>query len=267
MSKKIKEYPGHSFFVFQAPMYSKFTITPEQEDELITKGTRIEGLCVKCGVNRVFQNGGNNRAKMLQNMASETRMAFDDTIRFHCTFDNAHQVRLFAVLQEGVIEKCGQKPSYAELAQVEDRELTKNLSEQDRREYYKAVGLAAHDTGIGAYTYLRRIFENLVFSRFDQNKAANKWKDEDFYKLRMTERISFLKDYLPPLLVKNSATYSIVSDGIHNLTEEECLNFFPTLRSGMLLILQEADELKERQKREAEFVSSVAAYSSSKSKT
>jgi hypothetical protein len=262
MSKQLKEYPGHSHFVFQAPMYSKFRISQDQENELIAMGIKIEGLCIDCGEKRVFGNKGNSRTVLIQSMTQTERMASDDTISFRCSFNADHQIRIFPVLKDGVLEKCGQKPSYAELAQFDDRELTKGLSEQDRREYYKAVGLAAHDTGIGAYAYLRRIFENLVYSRFEENKAAQRWDEDAFKKLRMSEKITFLNAYLPQLLVQNAAAYGILSDGIHNLTENDCLDFFPTLRTGTLLILQRAREIKERQQLEKQFTANVAAQSS-----
>jgi len=38
-------------------------------------------------------------------------------------------------------------------------------------ELYKAVGLAAHGEGIGSFVYLRRVFERLIRSRFDEFKA------------------------------------------------------------------------------------------------
>ena len=57
-----------------------------------------------------------------------------------------------------------------------------------------------------------------------------------------------LKDYLPETLVKNRNIYSILSKGIHTLTEDECLGYFSTIHLGIKLILDEEIERREREK-------------------
>jgi hypothetical protein len=256
MAKTMEPYPGHSAFVFSTPMYSKFKISDEQVEEFFSLGVTIEGHCVQCDKHRVFKNKGNKRAVLVGNMTG-TKAQSEDTVVFYCGFDPSHKVYVMPILENAVIQKCGQLPSYAELLLAEDADLIKELDKPDRAEYAKAVGLAAHDAGIGAYAYLRRIFENLVYSQYDANKGSNAWTDADFYKMRMNEKIQFLNKYLPALLVQNSAAYGILSDGMHNLSEADCLSFFPTLRSGTLLILQQAKEIKVRKKLEQQFTASI----------
>jgi hypothetical protein len=198
-------------------------------------------------------------------MTCAERLTFCGVVEFQCALKEEHKIYLFVNVAGGEVEKCGQRPSYASLVQAQDAELTKLLSKDDRREYNKAIGLAAHDAGIGAYTYLRRIFERLISSRFHEHQAAKNWKDEDFKKLRMNEKIAFLKEFLPELLVKNSAAYSILSEGLHTLSEEQCLNFFPVLRDGVLLVLEQDRELKERANRESAFTKAISAYNSGQS--
>jgi hypothetical protein len=261
MEKKVQPYPGHSEIVFQAPLYGTFEITDQQEHELLAADLNVEGHCVECGKERVFSRQKTN-ARMLANMTHAPRLSWNDKLSFECAFKPEHKLYVYVVLENGLIEKCGQKPSFADVVQGQDVELAKMLNNEDRREYNKAIGLASHDTGIGAYAYLRRIFERLIYGRFVEHKAARGWADEDFYKKRMNEKIAFLRDYLPPLLVKNAASYGILSDGLHNLTEGECLAFFPALRQGTLLILQEDREEKERRKAEAAFTKEVSTFKS-----
>ncbi len=48
-----------------------------------------------------------------------------------------------------------------------------------------------------------------------------------------------LKSYLPDFLVRNPALYSILSLGIHELTEQKCLANFEALKNGITIILDE----------------------------
>lgn len=55
----------------------------------------------------------------------------------------------------------------------------------------------------------------------------------------MHEKIDYLKGYLPPLLVNNKNTlYTILSKGIHQLSEEECLDNYDTVYAAIIIILE-----------------------------
>jgi hypothetical protein len=75
--------------------------------------------------------------------------------------------------------------------------------------------------------------ERLIKKCFDENKAAEGWT-EDQYKVRMEDRILLMKDHLPEFLVDNRKLYAILSLGVHELTEADCLSFFPVARDTML---------------------------------
>jgi hypothetical protein len=65
----------------------------------------------------------------------------------------------------------------------------------------------------------------------------------------MVEKIELLQSYLPPLLIEMKFIYSIMSKGVHSLSEEECLEYFKPLRVGIELILeQKLEHLREAQK-------------------
>ena len=67
----------------------------------------------------------------------------------------------------------------------------------------------------------------------------------------MDEKIYTLKDYLPSFIVKNRAVYGILSKGIHELSEDECLAYFGCMRSSIELILDERiEQVKKRKKEE-----------------
>lgn len=70
----------------------------------------------------------------------------------------------------------------------------------------------------------------------------------------MDEKILLLKNHLPEFLIKNKVLHSILSKGIHSLSEEECLMYFEKVRVGIELILDEKIE-QELKKKKIEAVS------------
>lgn len=144
-------------------------------------------------------------------------------------------------------EKVGQIPSYGDLHLAETRRYSKALTPGQLRELTRAIGLASHDVGIGSYVYLRRVFEGLVEEAHQQAiKEEASWDDAAYLSARMGERIKLLESRLPAFLVSNPAMYSLLSKGIHELSETECLQHFDTLRIAIELILDERIEAKEK---------------------
>ena len=64
----------------------------------------------------------------------------------------------------------------------------------------------------------------------------------------MKERIKILKDFLPTFLVDNSILYGILSKGIHELDEVECLNYFDLMKECIFMILDQ--KMEEERKKE-----------------
>jgi hypothetical protein len=139
------------------------------------------------------------------------------------------------------ITKIGQWPSLADMASAKFAEYEKLISHEDLAELRRAVGLAAHGIGIGAFVYLRRIFERLV-------QRAEIGAGKDPTGLRMDERIAALAGVLPDFVVKNRKFYGIVSTGIHELSEQDCVEAFSVVEAAVLLML---DEVSAAQKRAA----------------
>lgn len=146
------------------------------------------------------------------------------------------------------LTKIGQYPSAADIALVEVQKYAKELGAQEFREFNRAIGLASHDVGIGSFVYLRRIVERLVTQTAQENLKGAKL--EKFKKLqRAKDRISAVKQWLPSFLVDNQILYGILSKGIHELAEEECLAAFEPCRAAIELILDEHVERREKQRK------------------
>ena len=148
-----------------------------------------------------------------------------------------------------MIEKMGQYPSLADLVTSEIKKYRKLLGPDTYREFSKAVGLAAHGVGIGSFAYLRRILENLIEEAHQAAQHSKEWDESAYidHNLRFDEKIRLLKGLIPPFLVENRALYSILSKGIHEWTEDECLQAFQIMKLSIELILDQKLEAQERE--------------------
>ena len=70
-----------------------------------------------------------------------------------------------------------------------------------------------------------------------------------------------LKDYLPTALVNNTVFYGVVSKGIHELSEEECLEYFPVLKSFIFLVLRQWEKNRKDSEDEKELSNSLQRIS------
>jgi hypothetical protein len=249
-------------FLFKSPLYKLFELN------LLTgfalSNSMVEGYCPFCGRDSTFSATSDydffETGKALR--GGEPR--FSEIIATCIRSPTTHKIRFFALANERVIQKIGQFPSFADIALDESKAFAKALG-GDVSEFHKALGLAAHGVGIGAYVYLRRVFEHLITRRFDENKAANDWDATLFKKMRMEEKIDLLKDHLPKTLIDNANMWKILSLGIHELKEEDCLSFFPVLKSMTMIILMEDKENREKRAERTKLEHAIAKYEAPKS--
>lgn len=270
--------PKPTEFLLSTPLYAKTFYEGEEVwkvlDVLYYGGT-YDSYCTKCRRESTFQVVAQDRPpQFVRNLAREKMLKqhgggpglpnleigiYD--VRAHCTRKNTHtQNFVIFVDREMVqiddstkpklhqsIQKIGQQPSYGDLHLAQVKKYTHVLSPSQMAELTRAIGLASHDVGVGAYVYLRRIFEALVEEAHQAASTADSaWNEEQYQRSRMSERIMSLKSHLPTFLVEHPGMYSLLSKGIHELSEEECLKHFETLRIGIELILDERIEQRER---------------------
>jgi hypothetical protein len=150
-----------------------------------------------------------------------------------------HIVHFYFIHDENSIIKIGQYPSLADMATGDTSQFIKALGKERLHELNKAIGLAAHGVGIGAYVYLRRVFESLIEDAHQKAKLGQGWNEEGYQPARMKERVAMLKSWLPSFIVEHPQLYGILSLGVHELTEGECLKNFEALKSAILVIAEE----------------------------
>jgi hypothetical protein len=165
-----------------------------------------------------------------------------------CTREG-HSFRFFFTINSNQLIKIGQYPSLADIALVDTVGLRNVLTTEQLKELNKAIGLAAHGVGVGSYVYLRRIFETLIEEAHQLAKTDKGWEEDAYTTSRMNEKIKLLAHHLPEFIVKNPKMYGLLSKGLHELTEEECLKNFEALKNAIFAIAEERLAELTRQKR------------------
>ncbi len=257
--------------------------------DLIGGRVKIDEFCACCGEKRVFnikpikfyeyndkeasflENNLADEMEMLQNLNIIETRSNDGTVltstwdwkgwriedavrlitfRFSCSMDESHKLDYVVVTDGNEMKKIGQYPSVADLSFPELKQYRKILSSDDEREIKRAVGLHAQGIGIGAFVYLRRVFERIIDMAKDNAIKNNAINIDEYTKAHVDERIKMLKDYLPKTLVESTAFYGVVSKGIHELSEDECLAFFPVLKDFIFMIVRQWEQLRKDEETE-----------------
>jgi hypothetical protein len=238
-----EDLPNRADFAFLYPLYSKV----ETDNSAFLSSIKayhfhnFDMHCVGCGREATFG------VKTRPVGAASIEMARAEgawVLEAFCT-RASHSYTAYFVRIGKVVIKVGQYPSVADIQGADIRKYRAVLREGYFPELVRAVGLASHGIGIGAFVYLRRIFEKLLWDH-DRDRAAVHGEIEGFSALRIEDKIEALTDVLPASLVENKAAYSILSKGLHELTEEECKLYFPVVKAAILNILEEDLQVRER---------------------
>lgn len=289
-----------SEFLQNSGLYDEITISKDNITELcdlIEGKVRISAFCRECGEQRVFTmapitftsentEGRNDihslgeRLMSLQHMQdfpgvkthreykwfwnnlSTTESTRVIVFPFVCAMDNNHYLDYIVRTEGNTMRKIGQYPSFADLAFPELNYYRKVLDEADIKGLHKAIGLYSHGIGVGSYVYLRRVFERIIDRAKDVAVADSKFTQDVYDKSKMQEKIKMLDDYLPDVLVKNPAFYIVVSKGIHEMSEEDCLLYFPVMKEYILIILRQWEQKRKDAESEKEISASISKIAS-----
>lgn len=136
-------------------------------------------------------------------------------------------------IQNLYLRKIGQLPAFE---RNPEKEVLDYLNYEDKENYKKALSNLAMSYGIGAFAYLRRIIENEIknivkdLSSLDFEGSENVRKAWTEYESnhQMSSLIENINDFIPSSLKEISDNpikllYQQLSGGIHEFTEETCL--------------------------------------------
>lgn len=139
-----------------------------------------------------------------------------------------------------IIQKVGQFPSLADMQLYDVEKYRKVLGKDSFRDLTRAIGLYADGIGCGAFVYLRRILERLV-GEIDDEVGLD---TEEYKKARFDDKIAMLektgKTIIPDSLkAVKSKIYGILSKGVHESGDDECMEMFPYMQFCIEQILDE----------------------------
>lgn len=272
-------------FIISSSLFAEYTIenNPELEQllQICNKQDRFEMFCPGCGSKKVFLYDGGfsdvigkniwNGLHSTGSLTATTYTKYDPLesvdhmyFRFKCSLDESHKLEYFFTKRGYQIIKVGQYPSSADIDLPQASIYSAILGKQYYNELKRAFGLHSHGVGIGSFVYLRRIIEKLVLDTFKDAEAAGMLTEQEFEyqadgknRNTMEAKIKLLKGFLPDLITDHPKIYGVVSKGIHELSEDECLKYFPVLKDGIVMILDDIVAKKEKEKAAEEYKKSL----------
>lgn len=269
MEELAHQFPTLNEFYVNTSPYTKFDI-PEDKQEtynIIYTMHTIDCYCPDCKSVSVFTPQDNRPKDMRSNPIKngndwagfrQTRNMYVER-KFLCSRNNEHIMSFFIILKDGSFQKIGQFPSLADINSFEIKKYRKILGDEYYKEFNKAIGLNSHGVGVGSFVYLRRIIENfIIHPAYNAAKTQSGWDDDKYQKSRIREKIELLKANLPDFLTDNSIIYSIVSKGIHELSEDECKEYFPILKSCLEFVLTELEEKRKIEEKKKDLASKLS---------
>lgn len=156
------------------------------------------------------------------------------------------------------LTKVGQNPPWS----IEmDKELERMLSEHS--EYYRrGLICESQSYGIGAYAYFRRITEDVIDELLESilDLVEEREKKEYQEKLEQVKRektaenkINLVKDLLPKSLQVDGMNllkelYGALSQGIHDKTDEECMEKAEVIRGILVFLVNQIMRTKQDKK-------------------
>ena len=281
-------------------LYKKIQITEENIEQLIEfigGECKISVYCPECREERVFSaesfrvnldNGyisgevfvynfqcelkranfaeGNDGVKdakgwMLENW-SKSEFPITLMITLCCVMDSTHRLYYVIHAHEKYLIKIGQYPSIATLSFSELDEYKHVMNGSVRKEFGTALGLFANGVGIGAYIYLRRIFETILLKASETAIDEGKIEKKDFNEAKVIDKIKMIKDELPEAIVDNPFLYGIISKGVHELSEEGCIEYFPVVKDSILLILNQWEKKRKEMETKKRLNASISKIAS-----
>lgn len=269
---KSKPFPlDRQIVLIEDAIYTKYDLSDVSDEDFVrfTQGNgAVDAFCHVCDKPSVFQIDGVGFG--FSDKAKEITKSGIVSIKCRCGrhANSLHggcraEMHICFYRDFNSLIKIGQYPSKAELDFGSlDPVFSKELDKELRHELGKAIGLRAHGIGIGSFVYLRRIFERLINEAHQKAIQMEAWDEptrDSFKTGRISDRINLLKDYLPNRLVRNSALYGILSKGVHELSETECLQYFDLVKNAILMILKQRYEERENDR----IVKDLAAASAS----
>ncbi|TXH69736.1 MAG: hypothetical protein E6Q83_08965 [Thiothrix sp.] len=255
-------------FIETTPLYTwkefkKTNRTSLQIDE-------IDSFCKTCDQIRPFHDmrpRGSGAGMAIQPLSS-------GTTNFYFTCVSCKKEYLLCNVEQVIdnqtikIQKFGELPRKA----IDRDKLLKKFFSNDSDNYEKAVVCLSHGYGVAAFAYFRRIIENNIIKLLDMiqedsSSLANSQEiKEALDNLRkespMSNKIEIANNALPEYLKPDGLNplgrlYKILSEGVHNLNDQECLSRANIVQECLKFLISELSTRKTNSDRFKKLVGSL----------
>ncbi len=166
------------------------------------------------------------------------------------------EAHYYSLLFKGnTVTKIGQYPSFSK-SEVQSLRKYKNLISKYYPELTRSVNAYSQGMGVAAFVYLRRILEYLVESKYNGDtswKFIEKLKEVEKTEEIMPEELSAVKEEI----------YSVLSKGIHEYEEDECMELYLAVKYVIERILDIELERKSRLLKANEAMKAIVVISPS----
>lgn len=177
---------------------------------------------------------------------------------FTCTNNKSHKYMMMISIEmkdgKFIVRKIGQNPSILTVKGFDFDKYKKFLDKINVYEDYKKADLSnAEHFYVGAYAYLRRIFEKMIIYYLGDIKL----KDD-----HMDTKIDAVKDSFDPRVKKMLKNlYGILSISIHELDEEQSKEYYTYLKAVIDMQLEyiKSEDEKDKQSKDLEGILSKIA--------
>jgi len=210
-------------------------------------GTHVNVCKVSYNGNDIFEMVDNNLFYISSDL-NKSYMLYED---IKCNLVQKHLYRIYYEMQyfpnSFVIRKIGQNVSPYEIGLPESKVYEKQLKKFSAVEdYRKAFTHRVYGDYIAALLYLRRVFEKLVLYLLDDAELEDNHFETKIKKLKEDNKLNPQVDEL------TKSVYNLLSKGIHELTNDECMSLFSSLRLfiDMQLLYIKTEQEKENELQE-----------------
>lgn len=256
-------------FITKMPPYAKAYLDEQDIINLSNMSTsKVEEHCMNCDKEQTFiyHKGNSSDMTELNGEINGILLGYipNDNAKSHVQdpiTDSAYEIykdldyycakcgerhEYFFTSDRKYIMKVGQNPSFSDL-QGKEINKYKNLISKYFIEFKSSLSCYAQKKGIAAFVYLRRILEDIIEKKykklFPEEETNIKFVDK-FSKVQEVEKIiptelESVKDHL----------YSVLSKGIHEYDEQECLEIYEIVKFVIEEILDKQLEEKKREEK------------------
>ena len=225
----------------------------------------LDLYCPHCSVEKTFVY---DSKKEIDNFGRHTEVknqalyGYSDIIIIGFKCPTCEKKICFVLYYDGQkLIKIGQYPS---LKDVDRNEINKYkkiklIDEEYFEELKKAEVCASESYYVASFLYLRRVFENLITNIYKENQEEIGEERDSFNKMFLEDKLKLLKPFLAIEKDVCQSLYKLLSEGVHNLPEDQCEQNYELLKIILLGILEE-QESKKRKKENLDKLHSLISH-------